>query len=320
MQQTKKQLNLTSIEDAKIIQEAIIKNIDFELGEVKPIPFLIKLDGGRFKDYDTNYINADIAKIILANQNNYNKLLDELEEKFDITFDEESKNLKFKLESGSLDIFSDLFSEETIKNMKSKHKLYLLSVIAIVIGGSLSYSQYIEQVNNKVQAEKEIKLVELNLADRQDERKIYEETISKILNINNELKVDKKLQNAINNPKKVILETLKDDEEFITMDKKKLKHIDSNKYEYVEPTVDDIEPNPEVKTYKIKYYDFELDGKPFKIKNIKPLVNSAMLSAKKRMKLISKAENQEDVQLKIKFIQNGITKENKEAYIIDYIE
>jgi len=315
-----KKINLTSIEDAKIIQEAIINNEDFELGEIKPIPFLIKLDGGRFKDYDTNYINADIAKIILSNQENYSKLLNELEQKFDMTFDDESRILKFHLESGSLDIFSDLFSEETIKNMKSKHKLYLLSLIAIVIGSSLSYSTYMEQINKKIEAEKEIKLAELNVADRQDERAIYQETISKILEITKELKVDKKLQNAINTPKKVILDTLKDDEEFITMDKKKLKHYDSKKYEYVAPAVDDFEPTPEIKTYKIKYYDFELEGKPFKIKGIKPLVNSSILPAKKRMKLISKAENKEDVQLKIKFIQDGITKEIKEAYILEYIE
>lgn len=38
------------------------------------------------------------------------------------------------------------------------------------------------------------------------------------------------------------------------------------------------------------------------------------------MQLIIKAENQQQVKLKIKFIKDGTTKKIKEAFILDYIE
>ena len=136
-------LNLTSIDEAKIIQEAIIKGEEFEVGNISKIPFVIKLDGGRFNEYDIAYINADIAKIVLSHQTNYSKLIDEIEKKFDLKLDEKDKILQFELRNGCLEIFSDLFDSEAVKTMKSKHKLYLFSIVAILIGGSYSYSNYL---------------------------------------------------------------------------------------------------------------------------------------------------------------------------------
>jgi len=43
-----------------------------------------------------------LAKIVLSEQENYTKLLNELTKKFNIEFSEESKILKFKLQKGSL--------------------------------------------------------------------------------------------------------------------------------------------------------------------------------------------------------------------------
>lgn len=44
------------------------------------------------------------------------------------------------------------------------------------------------------------------------------------------------------------------------------------------------------------------------------------MSAEKRIKIISKAESQESIQLKIKFIKDGLTNKIKNAYLLDYIE
>ena len=71
-------LNIRTKEDLKVVQNAILNNEDFVLGEINPIPYTIKLDGGRFENYDLDYIDADVAKIILSHQENYTKLLNEL--------------------------------------------------------------------------------------------------------------------------------------------------------------------------------------------------------------------------------------------------
>lgn len=312
-----KTLNLTSIDEAKIIQEAIIKGEEFEIGIISKIPFIIKLDGGRFNEYDISYINADIAKIVLSYQTNYSKLIDEIEKKFDLKLDEKDKILQFELRNGCLEIFSDLFDSEAVKTMKSRHKLYLFSVIAIIIGGSYSYSNYLEYLDSQAKNEKEIRMNTLAIEDRQDERAKYQETINQILDINKELITNKKIQNAVNLPKKETLSILKDGEKLISMDKHTLINTEASNFDYQEPNIEDIEPEPEFKEYTIKYYDFKEDGKPFKVVGIKPLVNSAMLSFNDRMKIINKAEVGKPVTLKIKFILNGLTNEVKEAYIME---
>lgn len=310
-------LNLTSIDEANVIQEAIIKGEEFEIGTISKIPFIIKLDGGRFNEYDTSYINADIAKIVLSYQTNYSKLIDEIEKKFDLKLDEKDKILQFELRNGCLEIFSDLFDSEAVKTMKSKHKLYLFSVIAIIIGGSYSYSNYLEYLDSQVKNEKEIRMNTLAMEDRQDERRKYQETMNQILDINRELITNKKIQKAVNLPKKETLSVLKDGEKLISMDKHTLINTEASNFDYQEPNIEDIEPEAEFKEYTIKYYDFKEDGKPFKVVGIKPLVNSAMLSFNDRMKIINKAEAGKPVILKIKFILNGLTNEVKEAYIVE---
>jgi len=70
-----KKLNLTTLADIETIKAAILNHEVFEIGEVLPIEYKVKLTGGRFDNYDTNYINADVAKIVLSEQENYTKLL-----------------------------------------------------------------------------------------------------------------------------------------------------------------------------------------------------------------------------------------------------
>jgi len=50
-----------------------------EIRNVGNITHTIKLSGGRFSDYDINYINADIAKIVLSYQDSFYKIVSILE-------------------------------------------------------------------------------------------------------------------------------------------------------------------------------------------------------------------------------------------------
>ena len=109
-------LNIRDFNDVLAVQTAILKNEEFELGEIKPLKFKIKIDCGRFTNYDIDYVDAKVAKIILSYQSNYNKLLDELEKKFGIKFTNEDKILKFKLGRGSLELLSELLNlKEVLK-------------------------------------------------------------------------------------------------------------------------------------------------------------------------------------------------------------
>ena len=129
-------INISKVEDLKIVEEAILNNENFELGEVEPIPFKLKLDGGRFENNNPRYIDKIVAETVIAQQKNYEKVLKEIEKLFNVRISEDSKVLKFELESGSLDLITELIGlSEVLKNMESIHQLY--AVLGIT-GGWLS--------------------------------------------------------------------------------------------------------------------------------------------------------------------------------------
>lgn len=312
-------INIRNVEDLKIVEEAILNNEYFELGDVKPIKHVIKLDGGRFSHYDIDYITSDVAKIILSHQKNFEKLLNEIESKFGIVFTDNERELKFKLQQGCLEIFSNIFSKEAILNMDSKHKMWTLITIAGLIVGSIGTSQYIDHLNNDIQAKKEIEIQKLQNQARQSEVEATKQYFDALIGINKNLVQNKIIQDSINNPKKETLEVLKDDEVYKTMDNQNLTKNDSSRFDYIAPDIQDIEEEVE-NIYTLEYYNFVKEGKMFKIVGISPLANSETISAEKRMRLMSKAETQQQVKLKIKIVKDGATKKPIKAFILDYIE
>lgn len=312
-------LNIRTVEDLKIVKEAILNNEDFQLDEVEPIKHIIKLDGGRFTDYDINYITSDVAKIILSHQKNFGKLLNEIESKFGITFTDNERELKFKLQHGCLEIFSNVFSKEAILSMDSKHKMWTLITIAGLIVGSIGVSQYITHLNNEIQAKKEVEIQKLQNQARQSEAEATKQYFNGLIDINKNLVQNKTIQDSINNPKKETLEVLKDDEVYKTIDNQNLTKNDSSRFDYIAPDIQDIEEEVE-NIYTLEYYNFVKEGKMFKIVGISPLANSETISAEKRMRLMSKAETQQQVKLKIKIVKDGATKKPIKAFILDYIE
>jgi hypothetical protein len=312
-------LNIRSIEEIEKVKEAILNNIDFQLGEVEPIKHIIKLDGGRFTNYDVSYITSDVAKIILSHQKNFAKLLNEIESKFGIAFTENERELKFQLQSGSLDIFSNLFSVEVINNMDSRDKMWTLITIAGLIVGSIGVGLYINHLDNEVQSHEKIEMEKLEKEDRNNEREATKQYFNGLLEINKSLAQNKTIQDSINNPKKETLSVLKDGEVYKTVDNKTLTKNDTSRFDYVIPNVNDIEEEVE-KIYTLEYYNFVRDGKMFKIVGISELVNSSILTPEKRIKLMAKAENKEQVKLKLKIIKDRLSKKIKEAFILEYIE
>lgn len=125
-----------------------------------------------------------------------------------------------------MEIFSNLFSNEVILNMESKHKMWTLITIAGLIVGSFGVSQYIDHLNNTVQSKKELEIQKLQNENRDNEREKVEKYFDKIININNTLVQNKAIQDSINNPKKETLAVLKDDEIYQTFDKQTLTKND----------------------------------------------------------------------------------------------
>ena len=314
-----KTINIRTVEDLKIVEEAILNNEDFELGEVEPIKHIIKLDGGRFTDYDINYITSDVAKIILSHQKNFGKLLNEIESKFGITFTDNERELKFKLQHGCLEIFSNVFSKEAILSMDSKHKMWTLITIAGLIVGSIGVSQYITHLNNEIQAKKEVEIQKLQNQARQSEAEATKQYFNGLIDINKNLVQNKTIQDSINNPKKETLEVLKDDEVYKTIDNQNLTKNDSSRFEYVPPVIDDIE-DEFTEEYYIDNFQFRSENKLFKINGIGCEADSLRISPEKRIKLIAKAETQQKVKLKIKTIKDGVTNKLKKVMILDYLE
>lgn len=311
-------LDIRNIEDLEKIEQAILENRDFELGEIEPIPFKLKLDGGRFENYNVKFIDKFVAEIILIQQNNYEKLLKEIEKLYDVKIPEEARILKFELEQGSLDIEAVLKAiTEVIKTMSPEYQLYS---IIIIVGGIVTFkgfSSYLEYKKHKL----EIKSKEVSERLSGEEQERYLDTINKSIDALKEVSNNAIIQKAINTPKKEIANKLKDDETLSinNNDSELITKNDVSRFEYIAPVATDIEEEVIEESY-IDNYKFRSEDKLFKISGISKEADSLSISPEKRIKLITKAEAGEKVKLKIKTIKDGLTNAIKKVMILDYIE
>jgi len=139
--------DLKTIEDIERFQQAFANNEEIKIGEIAPIHYKLKLDGGRFVDYNPKYINKFVARVILSQQTNYEKLLKEIEKQFNVKIPEEAKLLNFELDKGSLELLTDLLGlMEVFKDMESIHQLY---AVMTIVGGWVSYSSFSKYLDNK---------------------------------------------------------------------------------------------------------------------------------------------------------------------------
>lgn len=309
--------NITSVKDIQRIQEAILNNETVEIGEIKPIHFKLKLDGGRFENYNPKFIDKFVAKTILSQQTNYERFLKEIEKQYNVKISKEAKLLKFELEKGSLELLTDLLAlTEVFKNMESTHQLYAVLGIA---GGWLSYlgfGKYMEKMQHELEVKSQEKLKELDGKEKEN----YLQTINKTIEALKEVALNPELQKAINKPKQELSAMLEDDEVLTLNDdtSHKITNSSASSFEYVAPQVEDIEEEVEG-TYTICSYYFRSEEKYFKLDGIAKNANSLTMPAAKRLKLLSKAEEQKPVTLKLKIIKDGLSKNIKQIFILDYL-
>lgn len=312
-------IEIRSVVDLIRAKDAMIETRgDVRITQVSELEYTIKLDGGRFNDFDLSYINADIAKIILDYQTQYNAFVDGLEQKFSIQIPQSQRMLKFKLENGCLEISADITNLliEAVRNMQDWQTMV---VFIVAIGGWFAHSSYHKYT--ELQA-KNIDLQAQQSRDEAEQRRL--ETVSQMVK---DLSSDRSLQAPANQVKKSVASVLRDDEKaFIAPQIEEqadqpLTSADKDKFRVVLPTEQEL-PNVEEEIDDIFHIDAQhfTPNKPFRLRELRLNVNSDVIDAAKRMAIIRKADRQEPVRLKIKLIKNATTGSIEQAYILDVID
>lgn len=304
-----KEISITSLKELLELKDSLLQNPrEVNITHISGLEYEIKLDGGRFKDYNPSTIDADIAKLILDYQKSYDEFITAINAHFDINVSE--KVLKFHINTGCLNIKVD--ATEILKEIISKmNSWYGMAVALSIVAGAtyyLSYSKGIEADIAKIDAQKEI-----SLSKEETERlNLLKSGLEKA-------KGDKDLECSINANKRAVTNILQSDEvAYINKstfpDQPPLTHADTFRSSRIQ--TEEAE-HTEILEGLISSQDFLKSGKPFKLDNSKLALNSDIISVDDRMYLIKKAENKEPVTLKVKIIKKGEKVLN--SYILEVI-
>ena len=294
-------VDINTIDDIMQLEQMLFNGENVEIRNVGNITHTIKLSGGRFSDYDINYINADIAKIVLSYQDSFYKIVSILEKDFDIKDIDKNQLIKFKLERGSLDLIGDFVKNmlEAMKNMESKDKKQVLVaiIIAILLGASFAtYISYLRDINN-TEAERENRQIIARLASNQD------------------------MQKAVNAPKITTASILKDDES-AKFNAQEQVITNSNKQDYnFREIIDTTTTQDTIDEFVILGYEKTLGGdRKFKMSVHGTIrqVSANLISADDRIRLAMAIERGDRIKLSIRTLKeyNKIT----EVTILDVIQ
>ena len=312
-------IEINSVADLFEAKDFIIQTqSDVKISKVSSLEYKIKLDGGRFNDFDLSYIDADVAKIIVEYQTQYDNFIVGLEQKFNIQIPQSQRMLKFKLEKGCLEISADVKAMlmGVINNMQDWQTM---TVALVAICGFFAYKSYHKFLDTQVE---KIKVQAQQARDEAEQRRL--ETLSKMVE---NLSADRSLQEPANRVKKSIAEVLQDQEKAIIAPElddqinAPITSADKDKFRVVLSQVETPDIEEEIDDLFHIQSQFFTSERPFRVKELGNVnLNSDVLSVKKRITLIQKAEKQEPVNLKIKLIKDGKTQKIKNAYILDVLK
>lgn len=310
-------VEINSLNELIAFKDELIKNPQngVEISAINGVIYTIKLSGGRFKNYDINYISADIAKIILEYQAKYDEFIDGIEKEFNIKLLSSSKELKFKLENGSVEISSDFVSQiilEGISKMQSEHLMIVFLAAICAWFAKQAYSKKVDADIEKLRIQREKENDQNNM-----------ELLDKTIEAMEKISISKELQTSANSFKRAVASTLQDDESAsLNPSINKDSHItskDTKSFRNKDLVLEDIEEITDIED-TIETQNFLKDGKPVKLKESKIEVNTtAFLSAEKRVGLIKEANAKNSISLKVKLIKDAKTLKVKEAYIMDIL-
>ena len=278
-------ITINTIDDLIAAQRRLFNGEDINIEQIGDLTHTIKLSGGRFDNYDINYINADIAKIVLAYQDSFYKMVSILEKDFDIKGIEKNQLINFKLERGSLQMAIDFVKKilEVVKDMESRDKKQI--VITIILSALLymsfsAYISYLKETQN-IESERENRQIIATLASNKD------------------------LQNAVNAPKLTTASILRDDEKAkFNSEEQQITYNNKQDYDFKEivdtTKTKDIEDN-----FKILGYEISNDGrKTFRIivEGKTKWVLANLIDAESRLKLATASINEKEIKLSLRIV------------------
>ncbi|MBQ8819230.1 hypothetical protein [Campylobacter sp.] len=284
--------SIRTLSDLFALQERLANGENIIVGDVGQITHSIKLQGGRFDNYAVGYIDANIAKVVLSYQDSFSKIVSIIEKNYGIKNIDKTQLLTFKLEQGCLKIELENMIKpllEGIKDMSDTAKVITIVSIALMILSGYSYSLYLTHNENlaKIEAESENRRI---IAD---------------------LKANKDLQNAINEPKAKIASVLQNDETATFNNEEPITYDKAKNYEFRElidtTTTRDIEGN-----FKILGYEISNNGsKKFKtiVEGKTRWILANLIDAEARMRLATASINEREIRLSLRAVSeyNNIT-------------
>lgn len=279
-------LPINSIDDLLTIFEKLSNGENVKVTEVGTIQHTIKLQGGRFENYNIGYIDAEIARVIASYQDSFYRVADILKKDFGIDGIDKNQLIRFSLEKGSLEIKTDELLTNllgVIKDMESQEQLILLTIIALIIGGCWAFGKFLT----------------------------YNENIEKIKSQNENARIiaeiakNKELQNACNAPKITLVKILKDDEKAcfsLGNDVVTNQNKEDYNFKEIEDTTqtEDIEGN-----FKILGFEKTNDNKKFKIilDDKTHWANAGIIDVNTRMKLAKSSIQEQEAKLKLRIVK-----------------
>lgn len=299
-------IDITSQKDLENLLDVIISGEKFEIGEIKPIPIVLRLSGERFKVQD-GYISAEYAENLVSFKREYHNFLVKTLGKNKV----KDAEILFKIDDGSIimDFLNELPSEVWGLVEKMDSKQITISLI-IAISAYFADSSWQSYLQNK----KEM----LQISTQADTSKEALEVANKAIDA---LIIDKKLETAKNKPINQILSKLEEGESLsISGNGKKpeiYKASDASKFSYNDE-VDDININLTedftITGFEKKSYGWDLHLKAIS-KQTKPrsFWATSKLTPADNIKLFHAADKGETKNLSAVVVMNR--DKIKEAYI-----
>lgn len=305
-------ININTFQDIEVYFDKLTKGENVAIGEIaETITVAIKLDGGRFTNYEAPYVDAVIANMIIAHQDAYKKIVKQLKKDYGVSDLDEEILLQFKLEAGCLEAKLKEVNKllEHIKNMSPKMQIFVLSTVVLGLFGIGSYNL----ISQNMQYNQEIARA-----------KVQTENTIQIIEAVDKVRSNAKLEKAVNESKEKTLKKLNIDENLsYQRDSGRTSQVTKNEITNYEPTiqapaVQEIE-TIETITIRVASINYGTEERMVKIIGNSHLFNRDMLTVQDRIKLAGKADNNEPINVEVKFIKDQNDKIIK-AYLLRIVD
>lgn len=306
-------VDINTFQDIEVYFDRLTKGENVKIGRIaENITVAIKLDGGRFTNYEAPYVNAVIATMILAHQESYKKIVKQLKKDYNITDLDEEILLQFKLEEGCLEATFEQVNKllENIKTMSPKMQVFVLSTVVLGLFGIGSYN-----------------LISQNMQNNQEiaRAKVQNENTIQVIEAVDKVRSNAKLEKAVNESKEKTLKKLNVDENLSYQQSDgRTVLVTKNQIDNYEPKIQEAPPVQEVEsteiiTIRVASINYGSEERMVKIVGNSHLFNRDMLTVQDRIKLAGKADNNESINVEVKFIKDQNDKILK-AYLLRIVD